>query len=136
MQNKYSSKLGIWISLLVILLVLSLGAYATNAPEAKPPVPVFRKIIMLQVEFYSTLAEVRTACLVKPGKLSNGCTYNDGRGSSRVVMLSPKNWCDWSRMRTLAHEVMHALGWMHSTAYQIRAVKPPVWLVNECVPIP
>ncbi len=129
MRNKSSRKQAIWISLLSALLVLSLGAYASSQSGPKPH---FRKMIMLTVEFYRTQEEVEEVCLVKPPKKSNGCAFVNKKGTARIVMLPPRDWCDWSRMRTLSHELMHGLGWNHSKDYYVDDKEGPVWVVPDC----
>lgn len=93
-----------------LLGLLALAAADRLLAEEIPPSK--RKIIMLTVETYRTLDEVRRVCGYDIP--IRGCAKRTRRGATTLVLVEPDDWCDWRMIITWGHELLHAWGWDHT----------------------
>ena len=129
MRKKHSKRLGAMTRSLVASLLLLPALFMAQTASGEL---VTRKMVVIQFELYSNEVDVQTAC--KATRPLGGCTYNLGRGQFKVVTLAPMNFCDWAVMKTLGHEVMHGLGYMHATDYILYTGDPDLrlWTGANC----
>lgn len=123
MLRKYSKLLVASTLLLTVLMMLSC---ATKGGE-----PTLRRMMLIQLELYEKQDDINEAC----GSTSNvnGCTYYRPRGVSRIILPTPKDFCDWNAMRTAGHELWHAAGYRHDPTYAVdKWNKQPPWSSSTC----
>jgi hypothetical protein len=101
-----------------LLLSLTLLALLSCSTALRSSEPMTKKVVQIHLEMYSDQKTVDKECDVPDGRHVNGCTWQLGQGRWKVVVLKPRDFCDWSRMRTLGHEVLHTAGFEHSNNYR------------------
>ena len=93
--------------------------------------PVLRKVIQIHLELYADQKGINEAC--DSDHNVNGCTWNLSRGRWKVIAGAPNDFCDWNAMRTMGHEFMHALGFVHSETYAVDNWDvQPSWTSRDC----
>ena len=126
MRKRYSTKLGALTLLLIACALLSLSM-SVDSRE-----PLTKLVVQIHLEMYDDQASINEACETKTNV--NGCTYQMGKGRWRVITHKPKDFCDWSNMRTLGHEVLHTAGFSHAPTYAVGNVTgdPIPWSATDC----
>jgi hypothetical protein len=91
--------------------------------------------IPLEIRIYPTQEELNAACSdvpLPPNTYYGGCSVTGGAGMQLIFIMAPKSWCDWARIETLGHEVMHSAGWHHSKEYKMDDTKGTHWRGVSC----
>ena len=106
--------------------------FAGNCTEQ--PKPSKRTIIMLTILEYQTMDEIQQVCEPdNPTARPNACTWRDKKGQATIALLRPKNWCDWTQLKTWGHELLHAYGFTHGAKFK-QYINPsaewPMWGEN------
>ena len=113
MPSVYSTKLG---ALTLSLTLLAMLSFSTQSSE-----PMTKRVIQIHLEMYSSQDKVNEECEADADRNVNGCSWQLGQSRYKIVTLKVRDWCDWGRLRTLGHEVMHAAGFKHSDEYALSA---------------
>jgi hypothetical protein len=112
-----------WVSLTLLGLLLLLCV----VPQAKAEL-VARRQMLVDLQLWSREAEIHKLC----GAKANGCIIMDTPGRVTIHGLKPYNWCDWARLRTLGHELMHGLGYGHNGYYVGNDNSKVTWRHGTC----
>jgi len=74
--------------------------------------------MLVDISLYSTTDDIQELCKAQPGMGTvMGCATTPKVGKVTIHAVQPTNWCDWVRLKVIGHEVMHGLGFYHSSEY-------------------
>ena len=125
MPRRYSIKLGALTLSLTLLAMLSFSTFSSE--------PMTKKVIQIHLEMYNDRAKVQERCDATDGQDVNGCSWWMGNGRYTVIVMKPKDFCDWNRMKTLGHEMLHAAGYKHSPDYKFSVGSDVLpWSGSDC----
>lgn len=114
------------LGITMLSVLLSNGSYASELLIK----PVQSKRLLLTVHLYPTdtsAAVMQEICGVATP--ARGCALTYRNGQVTIHARQPEGWCDADRLKTLGHELWHAMGEKHGKQLSGEAYFP--WCKDE-----